>query len=96
MILKGKLITLFFSVVVVVVACSAFNFPTDNGPPPAQPMMMDDTGGGLERQSITPAIVTPANSCVCVPTGQCNFGTVIGGNTDGTGLIDIRIVNQVG
>lgn len=47
---------------------------------------------------ITPLIVTPGtNSCICVAPGQCTFGTTVpGGNTDGSGLIDIRIVNSVG
>lgn len=90
---------------------NAFNFPTDTGAPPPPPApaagaplpVAADDPFALSRQGfpnttfpgvITPAIVTPTNSCICVPTGQCTFGTV-GGNTDGTGLIDIRIVNSV-
>lgn len=64
---------------------NAFNFPgeSDVGP-----------GVDLTKQGtvITPAIVTPTNSCVCVPTGSCNFTS---GSTDGSGLIDIRIVVSV-
>lgn len=72
---------------------SAFNFPAagENG---AANDFMAGADPGLSRQAITPAIVTPGNTCICVPTGQCNFGSVPG-NTDGTGLIDIRIVNSV-
>lgn len=82
----------FGAMVVLQCGISAFNFP-DNGPPP--PVMTEPMidGSGLERQAITPAIVTPTNSCICVPTGRCTFGTT--GNTDGSGLIDIRIVNSV-
>lgn len=93
---KGRIIVRLLCVLVLQSGLSAFNFPSgaDNPPPPAQPApMLLDPGFGLERQSITPAIVTPANSCICVPTGQCTFGTT--GNTDGSGLIDIRIVNSV-
>lgn len=39
-------------------------------------------------------IVTPTTgqTCICVPTGQCTpSGT---GNLDGSGIIDIRIVNS--
>lgn len=35
----------------------------------------------------------PNNTCICVPSGRCNTQQL--GNTDGSGLIDIRILNSV-
>lgn len=51
-------------------------------------------GSGLQPgQVITPAIVTPGTTCVCVPPGRCT--TTPSGSTDGSGVIDIRIVTGV-
>lgn len=97
---KGRIVVLMSCALLLQNGISAFNFPTDNGAPPppqqAPPAAAADASFPMlsERQVITPAIVTPTNSCICVPTGSCNFGTVVG-NTDGSGLIDIRIVNSV-
>lgn len=58
--------------------------------------MINGTGIGPGiGQVITPAIVTPApgSTCVCVPTGRCT--TTPGSSTDGSGVIDIRIVTGV-
>lgn len=92
------LVEIFICGAICLIGNSAFNFPSDTGAPPAPaPVPIPFNGDSmvdLTRQVITPAIVTPSNSCICVPTGQCNFGTVVG-NTDGSGLIDIRIVNSV-
>lgn len=40
---------------------------------------------------------TPTNgqTCVCVPTGTCSGTLIPPGNTDGSGLLDIRIVTNV-
>lgn len=93
MVLTDTFVARIFCALLFQHGISAFNFPTGENAPPANDFMGDP---GLSRQAITPAIVTPGNTCVCVPTGQCNFGTVPStGNTDGTGLIDIRIVNSV-
>lgn len=93
MVLTRKFVARFLCALLLQNGISAFNFPAGENAPPANDFMADP---GLSRQAITPSIVTPANTCICVPTGQCNFGTVPGtGNTDGTGLIDIRIVNSV-
>lgn len=93
---------ILFGIFVCVISVRAFNFPTDTAspapgpPPPAAAVPGIFAADDLSRQIvITPAIVTPTNSCICVPTGQCNFGGGVPGNTDGSGLIDIRIVNSV-
>lgn len=44
-------------------------------------------------QVITPAIVTPGTTCICIPPGRCT--TSPGGGNDGSGVIDIRIVTGV-
>lgn len=51
------------------------------------------TGTGL-GQVITPAIVTPTTgtTCICVPPGRC---TTSPSTSDGSGVIDIRIVTGV-
>lgn len=38
---------------------------------------------------------TNGQTCVCVPTGTCPVATAPQGNTDGSGLLDIRIVTNV-
>lgn len=57
--------------------------------------MVNGTGFGPgPGQVITPAIVTPTpgTTCVCVPTGRC---TTSPSTSDGSGVIDIRIVTGV-
>lgn len=86
------LVNLFGVVLWFSVIADAFNFPgqSDSGP-----------GVDLTKQAttntttsiVTPAIVTPTNSCICVAVNQCNFTST--GSTDGSGIIDIRIVDTV-
>ncbi|XP_037956127.1 phenoloxidase-activating factor 2 [Teleopsis dalmanni] len=74
-----------------------FTFSSNTGP-------TNGTGGNLPPQqsqvlarqlitgTVTPNIVTPTSYCICVPAGSCP--NPITNPTDGSGQIDIRIVNN--
>lgn len=55
----------------------------------------------VQAQPIQPIVVTPSTyqsavqTCICVPIGTCTGTTVRPPIVDGTGIIDIRIVNNV-
>ncbi|XP_055852099.1 phenoloxidase-activating factor 2 isoform X1 [Episyrphus balteatus] len=46
-------------------------------------------------QGTVPSLVGTVTTCVCVPPGSCVTQPNPSGNTDGSGQIDIRIVNNV-
>lgn len=49
----------------------------------------------LPSVATIPTYTTPGQTCICVPTGTCTGTIVTSSPNDGTGIIDIRIVNNV-
>lgn len=61
-------------------------------PPPGPLPPYPGPGQVITPAIITPGVITPGTTCICVPAGRC---TTSPSTSDGSGVIDIRIVTGV-
>lgn len=73
--------------------CFQFTSMDGSSPEPTQEAMPQTNEGPQYRQLVTGTVSPTLVTCTCVPPGSCPVTPTL--PTDGSGQIDIRIVNNV-